>query len=201
MFREGRRKSEPLSSLSELGPAHAVGAKTRQPFYDVTIHGAMVFVLFILKLAEGIIAPSFIHGYQQWTGVGPVGSGHYNMSCLLLFFACSLLLSLTHLFAAAAAAVFMETPKMCQKPLISRAPLQRRCFSLGAGNVVYHHQLLYVRNWVVSGWDMIFSWGWFGEGARWIGVLVHWQNYGKQCETLLVYCSVYIFFNFYEKKL
>jgi hypothetical protein len=124
--------------------------------------------------------------------------------CPACSFACSLLLSLTHLYAAAAAAaaaaaVFMETPKMCQKPLISRAPLQRSCFSLGAGNVVYHHQLLYVRNWVVSGWDMIFSWGWFGEGARWIGVLVHWQNYGKQCETLLVYCSVYIFFNFYEK--
>jgi len=69
-----------------------------------------------------------------------------------------------------------KCPQNLSETLISRVGASRCLFhqrkgrwlfSFGAGNVVYHHLLLYVRNWVVSGWRLlvVVQLSWDGVGG------------------------------------
>jgi len=160
MLRKGRGEPEALSSESELGPAHAVAVS--HPLLPLRCHLSWSYGTFSFLLNTGGFSPFFT--YTRVTSNGRSRSGWlrtfqhvllfdvcftYPLTCLSLLL---LLLLLLLLF-------LRKCPQNVSETLISRVGASRCLFhqrkgrwlfSFGAGNVVYHHLLLYVRNWVVS---------------------------------------------------
>jgi len=150
---------------------------------DVTCHGAMVFFL-SFSTPAAFLHSSLIHGLPAMDGVGPAGSGHSNMFCFLMFVQ---LVLLPDCHCCQSCCSYGNALKMCQKlsshesseSLSFPSRKGRWLFSLGAGNVVYHHLLLYVRNWVVSlvggcCWLLFYLF----YGMEWLVGVFRWMLWG-----------------------
>ena len=158
MLRKGRGKPEALSSESELGPAHAVCCFSSPSSSTMSLVMELWYSFF---LNTGGFSPFFT--YTRVTSNGRSRSGWlrtFQHVLLLVFLPSS---SVTCLVTCCCyyyyCCSYGNALKMCQKlsshessESLSFPSRKGRwlLFSLGAGNVVYHHLLLYVRNWVVS---------------------------------------------------
>jgi len=168
MLRKGRGEPEALSSESELGPAHAVAVS--HPLLPLRCHLSWSYGILSFLLDTGGFSPFFT--YTRVTSNGRSRSGWLRtfQHVLLLIFGSLILLPACHLLLLLLLLLFLrKCPQNVSETLISRVervvvlpiPSHHRkegrwLFSLGAGNVVYHHLLLYVRNRVVSlvgGWN------------------------------------------------
>ena len=157
MLRKGRGKPEALSSESELGPAHAVAVS--HPLLPLRCHLSWSYGYFFFLLNTCGFSPFFT--YTRVTSNGRSRSGWLRtFQHVLLFDLYSFLISYLPCHLLLLLLLFLrKCPQNLSETLISRVGASRCLFhqrkgrwlfSFGAGNVVYHHLLLYVRNWVVS---------------------------------------------------
>jgi hypothetical protein len=134
MFREGRGKSETLSSASELGPAHAALVSHPLP---LRCHCSWSYGLSFLLIFGGLLLLHLYTGHQQWTESVRLVQDIATCSAFVWSLPFS---SPTYLRAAIC---YGNAPKCVRNSHLTSESLPfyqgGMASSLGAGNVVYHH--------------------------------------------------------------